>query len=960
MESKPTQLEGVFLKPEEPVPLRETPDGKCWINAADRVIPKEIPGYGPVRPFRGAWATPPKTTDIPPLRTSCKFPPRNGKTKIVTLQEAIDLTEPHDGMTLSFHHHLRGGDGVLVPVVMEYRKRGFKNIDLAPSSLHGGQAALAECFKDGTVTRIETGANDALGWSVTNGDLKGMMVVRSHGARVRAIREGDIKIDVAFIAASECDPMGNCNGVHGKSACGPLAYSAIDAKLAKYVVVITDNLVEYPCTPISISENYVDLVVVVPSIGDNKKIVSGTTRLSTDPHVLKIGEYSARLMDALGLLTNDFVFQAGSGGTSLTSMASLSERLAKKGVSAKMANGGTTAILIDMLKKGLVRKLTTCQAFDLSSIKSLAEDWPKHVETDIDQYANPNNAGSVVNQLDVMVAGATEVDINFNVDVNTISNGAFQHNTGGHQDTAAGAKLCIVTMPVARRANPGVVDRVTTVTTPGECIGAVVTEEGVAINPRRKDLLARLEGKTEEELGFKLVTIEQLRDLGIAKAGRRHCVPKTLDRIIGVIEWRDGTVLDVVRQPLPRRELGSHALVEIKPGKDEIIIQCYDENPFLKPAECEAMVRDMVKFYGLTGFTVKVTYDFALQYAIASKVEHEIRKVLGNVPNEKAFLVGPATQYPPPNPKRPLRRSHLYIPASDPYMMGKAGSLEADGIIFDLEDAVEPAKKDYARLLTRNALRGAVNFGTAERMLRFNGVNPLGILDLEVILPHAQPEVLVVPKVERPEEIHQLEKEICRIMNVPVNPVLLLPLIETAIGVENAYAICASSPRIIAVSMGLEDYTQDRGVERTETDEESQWALQRVANAATAAEVAMVDVVFSTLNDNEGLEKHIRRALKMGLFGKRCIHPNQVPVCNRLFSPEKPDVVDATNAISTYLKSPPGTGVVKIVNKKGKSKMVDKPVLLRHIRCAKLAMACGMLPADPWTKNIADCLARLQ
>jgi citrate lyase subunit alpha/citrate CoA-transferase len=398
-------------------------DGEYWINACGRRIPKMIPGYGPTVPFAGAFAAKPKSEGTPSLRPTEHQP----TTKKMRADIATVLREfgACDGMTVSFHHHLRGGDGVLVPVMREIRKLGIKGVQLAPSSLHDGQKELIEMFKDGTVACIHTGANDSLGLSVSAGDLRGMMVVRSHGGRVRAIKEGEIKIDIAFIAASASDDQGNCNGLLGKSACGPLGYSGIDAKLAKHVVVVTDNLVEYPCTPISISENYVDRVVVVPSIGDNKKIVSGTTRLSTDPQVLLIGEYCARLMDALGLLTPELVFQAGAGGTSLTAMTALSAKLAQKKISARMANGGTTAILVDMLKKGLVRKLTTCQAFDLSAVRSMVEDYPRHVETDIDQYANPHNSGNVCNMLDVMVAGGTEVDVHFNCNVNTHSDGSF-------------------------------------------------------------------------------------------------------------------------------------------------------------------------------------------------------------------------------------------------------------------------------------------------------------------------------------------------------------------------------------------------------------------------------------------------------------------------------------------------------------------------------------------------------
>eukprot|EP01105_Mastigella_eilhardi_P000397 TRINITY_DN1049_c0_g1_i1.p1 TRINITY_DN1049_c0_g1~~TRINITY_DN1049_c0_g1_i1.p1 ORF type:complete len:945 (+),score=311.69 TRINITY_DN1049_c0_g1_i1:1362-4196(+) len=935
--------------------------GDSWINAAGRKIPKVIPGYGPTRPFAGAFATAPKTVGLPPLRPIERLP--STQKILPNIEAALKACGAKDGMTVSFHHHLRGGDGVLVMVMKEMRRLGYKNINLAPSSLHDGQKELIDMFKDGTVTSIQTGANDSLGRSVTAGELKGMMVVRSHGARVRAIKEGDIKIDVAFIAAPEADNQGNCNGVHGKNACGPLAYSAIDAKMAKHVVVITDNMVEYPCTPISISENYVDYVVKVNSIGDAKKIVSGTTRLSSDPQTLLIGEYCARLMDALGLLTDELVFQAGAGGTSLTAMCALSDKLAQKKISARMANGGTTGILVDMLKKGLVRKLTTCQAFDLVSVKSMVEDYPAHIETDIDQYANPSNCGNVCNMLDVMVAGGTEVDVHFNCNVNTHSDGSFQHNTGGHQDTAAGAKLTIITMPVARRCNPGIVDNVTTITTPGECIGAIVTEEGVAINPLRKDLLAKLEGKTEEQLGFKLMTIEQLRARGIEKAGRKHSLPKTQDRIIGVIEWRDGTVLDVVRQPIDRKGLGiNSAKVDVIIGQasNEVEVVCIDESPYMSPEEVKKMAFEILKVLKVEGAHLKITYDYAKGFLIAASIEVALKHAIKTIPNSLGYDMGELRKYPAPDKNRPLRRSHLYVPGADGYMVGKGGASKADGVILDLEDAVDPSQKDFARVVVRHALRNAVDFGDTEKMVRINGVNELGFTDLEVVLPHAPIDVLVVPKVEFADEIHRLEKKICEILHVEKSPVLLICLIESAVGVENAFEIVRASSNIIGVSMGLEDYTADRAIERTESDAESQWALNRVANAATTAPgVQMIDVVYSVLDDVPGLERAVARARKMGCFGKRCIHPNQVLVVNRCFNPDQPDVDEACSALSTYIKAAPGTGVVKIINKKGKSKMVDKPVLERALRTARLAVAVGMLPADPWNQTMADVRKRI-
>eukprot|EP00727_Mastigamoeba_balamuthi_P014276 m51a1_g9471 putative citrate lyase subunit alpha and beta (948) ;mRNA; f:578665-581936 len=936
-------------------------DGEYWINAVGRRIPKFIEGYGKTRPYAGAFATAPRSEGLPTMKPAMALP--RADKMLPDLAAALRACGAHDGMTISFHHHLRGGDGVLVPVMRECQRMGLKNIRLAPSSLHGGQKDLIDMFKDGTVLHVETGANDALGLSVSAGDLKGIMTVRSHGARVRAIKEGDVKIDIAFIGASAADREGNCNGVQGKNACGPLAYSSIDARFARRTVVVTDNLVEYPCTPISISENYVDHVVCVPSIGDNKKIVGGTTRLSTDPQTLLIGEYCARLMDALGLLTPELVFQAGSGGTSLTAMSALSAKLEAKHISARMANGGTTCILVDMLKKGLVRKLTTCQAFDLTAVKSMLDDWPAHVETDIDQYANPSNSGSVVNQLDVMVAGGTEVDVDFNCNVNTHSDGSFQHNTGGHQDTAAGARLTIITMPVARRCNPGIVDRVTTVTTPGECIAAVVTEEGIAINPLRKDLLAALEGKTEEQLGFKLRTIQELRARGIEKAGRRHTTPRTEERIIGVIEWRDGTVLDIVRKPLDRKGMGiNNARVELRTeaGPLDVKVECIDDCPYISAEDVRAMALDMFRTFGIaSGVQVSIAYDYAHNYNIAAALEVALRKALKDkIPASAAYVLpGAPRQYPAPERHRPLRRSHLYIPGADSYMVGKGGSSGADAVILDLEDSVDPAQKEFARCIVRHALRGAVDFKTTEKMMRINGVNELGFRDIEAILPYAPVDVLVVPKVESAAEIAQLERKICEVLKVDKSPVFLICLIESALGVERAFEIVGASPNIIGVSMGLEDYTADRGVERTETDDESQWALNRVSNAAVTAGVQMIDVVYSTLDDTEGLAKSIQRARKMGMFGKRCIHPNQVPVINKGFNPLQPDMDESCSAITAYLKG--DGGVVKIIGKKGKSKMVDKPVLIRAVHCVALAVATGLLPQDPWTQSMKDVITRI-
>eukprot|EP01156_Anaeramoeba_ignava_P006273 Anaeramoba_ignava/a348187_99.p1 GENE.a348187_99~~a348187_99.p1 ORF type:complete len:547 (-),score=118.57 a348187_99:1317-2882(-) len=509
-------------------------------NSCGRILPKYIEGYGEIRPFLGAFETGPIEENE--MRIVTGFQKPGGEKLVGTIKEALEKSGIKDGMTISFHHHLREGDEVVNMAIKAIRELGIKNLKLAPSALFETHKMILESLKDGTIRQIEGSMNGSVGRATSEGKLSSVAVLRSHGGRVRAIRQGDLKIDIAIIAAPTADPYGNANGLYGKNACGPLAYSHADSLYAKKVIIVTDNLVKYPAIPVSISQINVDFVVVVDSIGDHNKIVSGTTSIQSNPISEKIAKFSTDIIEHSGYFKDGFSIQAGAGGISLSVVKTVGELMEKKGIKAAWANGGTTAILVDLFKRGLIEKLSTCQAFDLVSVQSLKED-PMHLETNIDFYANPFNKGCLCNLLDVVILGATEVDVNYNVNVNTHSDGYLLHGIGGHQDTAACAKLTIITVPIARKTNPIIIDDVTTITTPGECIDVVVTEVGVAINPKRKDLIENL-SKTD----IPLFTIEQLRDKAKELAGRGYVKPKTTDRVIGVIEWRDGTVIDVVHQ----------------------------------------------------------------------------------------------------------------------------------------------------------------------------------------------------------------------------------------------------------------------------------------------------------------------------------------------------------------------------------------------------------------------------
>jgi len=503
-----------------------------------RSLPGNIAGYGNVRPFTGAFDNL-GVIEKAPVTLRSAVP---GESKILpTIRAAIEACGLKDGAVISFHHHLRNGDRVLAMVIAEIERSGLRDITIAPSSLFPAHAALVPYLESGVVSGIHTAYMvGPVAAAVSRGVLKRPVTMCTHGGRARAIQSGDLRIDVAFVGAPTADAYGNINGVDGPSACGSLGYAAVDVECARRVIAITDNLVPYPACPIDVTQDHVDFVVAVDSIGDPSGIASGTTRPTTDPVGLQIARSAADVISLSGLMKEGFSFQTGAGGISLAVAAAVKDVMLQRNIRGSFASGGITGAIVDMLHAGLFRALFDVQCFDLAAVDSYRRD-EAHLAMSASMYANPHNRGAVVNQLDAMILGAAEIDVGFNVNVTTGTDGIIMGGSGGHADTAAGAKLAIVTTRLNAGGYAKVVDRVTTVTTPGETVDVLVTEAGVAVHPAREELRDRLVAG-----GVRVVPIEQLRQMASQAAVEPKPDPRH-ERIVAVVEYRDGTVTDVVR-----------------------------------------------------------------------------------------------------------------------------------------------------------------------------------------------------------------------------------------------------------------------------------------------------------------------------------------------------------------------------------------------------------------------------
>jgi len=357
----------------------------------------------------------------------------------------------------------------------------------------------------------------------------------------------------------------------------------------------------------------------------------------------------------------------------------------------------------------------------------------------------------------------------------------------------------------------------------------------------------------------------------------------------------------------------------------------------VKPYYGDAIGRqaeEVLEALGVKHASVQIHDEGALPFVISARIEAAVRRAgLG----EGTRVLPDRAALPEPSPRDRVRRSRLYVPGSEPKYFINAALHGADGIILDLEDSVHASEKDAARLLVRNALR-AVDFLECERMVRINQ-RPLGLEDLDEIVPES-PDLILIPKVENPAQVVEAERRIERIQTDYgiSRPIWLMPILESALGIENVFAIVKASDQIVALTIGLEDYTADLGVVKTSTGAESLYARQRVVNAAHAASVQAIDSVFGDVGDMDALRAWGLDSRALGFEGMGCVHPLQIAVIHEAFAPAAAEIEKAQKIVAAYNEAQEkGLGVVSLG-----SKMIDPPVVQRALKLMARAKAMGL------------------
>ena len=511
-------------------------------NVAGRLVPEEINGQKLI-PYMGIGKFRPTGRKYAPPLSTCADYPADGNKLIPSLKEALVKSGIKDGMCISTHHHFRDGDLIAVQIFDIAHELGIKNLVWFPSASFNCHEPLIKYLEDGTINRIEGSMNGPLGRFCSLGKMKGIGVLRSHGGRYQAVQDGDVHIDIAVIAAPTADFFGNATGDRGPAACGLLGFALADSQYADRVIVVTDNLVPFPCLPWQIQGNYVDYVVEVEKIGIPEKIVSGTTQVTKSPDRLLLAEMTAKFCDETGIIKNGFSFQAGAGGTALSIGIYFADILRERGMKARFARAGSNKYLVKMHEEGLVDYILDGQTFDLEGVRSMREN-PGHVNTSPFTSYNYHGKGFFGSMVDVVILGATEVDVNFNANVVTHSDGYLLHGIGGWQNCIF-SKCTILPVPLFRDRIPVIIDKVTTLCGPGELIDVIVTERGIAINPLRKDLIEKLKSSS-----LPIKTIEELK----AEAEKICGVPakpKFGEEVVAIVKWVDGTVIDSIRSVIP-------------------------------------------------------------------------------------------------------------------------------------------------------------------------------------------------------------------------------------------------------------------------------------------------------------------------------------------------------------------------------------------------------------------------
>ncbi len=507
------------------------------LNEAQINLPDES-GSHKLQPYAGPFAT------MNPLTGKSGF---DGGSKVrASLRAAIEESGLKDGMTITFHHHFREGDKIISQVLATIEEMGIRGLRFAPSAVVNlRNPSVVHFIESGVIDRVEaSGIRGELGDAVISGAMTNPVILRPHGGRPRAIAAGELTVDVAFIGVSAADEYGNANGILGENACGALGYSHVDAQYGKKVIAVTDTMVPYPCKPAVIRQEMVDMVVCLDEIGESALIGKGAARLTRNPRDLLIAKNTAAVIAHCGCFENGFSFQTGAGAIPIACTKYIGDFMQEKGIQAGFALGGVTSGIIELLNADLIGYIEAVQSFDAVAARAMLGN-SRIVECDSSRYANPHNKGCMVNKLDIAVLGALEVDINFNVNILTGSSGEMLGGLGGGPDVAAGAKVPIVALPLFRGRTPSIVGRVFTLCTPGETVAAIVTEVGVALNPQHRSydmLRASLKNS-----GVAIRSIEEMKHLAETVTGIPEPIRCT-DRIVALVEYRDGTIIDAIRQ----------------------------------------------------------------------------------------------------------------------------------------------------------------------------------------------------------------------------------------------------------------------------------------------------------------------------------------------------------------------------------------------------------------------------
>ena len=345
-------------------------------------------------------------------------------------------------------------------------------------------------------------------------------------------------------------------------------------------------------------------------------------------------------------------------------------------------------------------------------------------------------------------------------------------------------------------------------------------------------------------------------------------------------------------------------------------------------------VADALSTFGFESGRVEVNDRGALPFVIRARLETALRRAgfKGDGLIQRKRGKRRSTE------RDRLRRSRLYLPGNEPKFMINAGLHRPDAVILDLEDSVHPAEKDAARLIVRNAL-AEVDFMGAERIVRINQL-PLGLQDLDEIVPES-PDLILLPKIESATEVKQVHKRIAKVQKAvgQEKAIWLMPILESALGVENAFEIASATETVVALAMGLEDYTADLGVTKTLEGQESLYARMRLVNAARAAGVQANDSVFSDVGNMEGLSVWATRSRGMGYGGMGCIHPRQINTIHEAFAPTLNEIERAQKICDAFAEAESkGLSVVSL-----DSRMIDPPVVLRARQLIENARKAGLI-----------------